>query len=69
MVNLTKNPQIFLSLVFLPEDLIAVGYGQLEFKSQKSGLSCCWSLKNPEVSRKKFSFLITNQIQKIHCKV
>ncbi|XP_051753182.1 dynein axonemal intermediate chain 4 isoform X2 [Ctenopharyngodon idella] len=28
-------------------DLLAVGYGQLDFKDQKSGLVCCWSLKNP----------------------
>ncbi|XP_064626087.1 dynein axonemal intermediate chain 4-like isoform X1 [Lineus longissimus] len=29
-------------------DLIAVGYGQFEFTGQKSGIVCCWSLKNPE---------------------
>lgn len=28
-------------------DLLAVGYGQLDFRDQKSGLVCCWSLKNP----------------------
>uniref|UniRef100_A0A8C1W7J6 Dynein axonemal intermediate chain 4 n=1 Tax=Cyprinus carpio TaxID=7962 RepID=A0A8C1W7J6_CYPCA len=28
-------------------DLLAVGYGQLDFKDQKPGLVCCWSLKNP----------------------
>ncbi|XP_043941522.1 dynein axonemal intermediate chain 4 [Protopterus annectens] len=28
-------------------DLLAVGYGQFGFKEQKSGLVCCWSLKNP----------------------
>ncbi|XP_064791994.1 dynein axonemal intermediate chain 4 [Oncorhynchus masou masou] len=28
-------------------DLLAVGYGQFDFKDQKSGLICCWSLKNP----------------------
>ncbi|KAK1795746.1 hypothetical protein P4O66_001225 [Electrophorus voltai] len=28
-------------------DLLAVGYGQFDFKDQKSGLVCCWSLKNP----------------------
>ncbi|XP_068095374.1 dynein axonemal intermediate chain 4 isoform X2 [Hyperolius riggenbachi] len=27
-------------------DLLAVGYGQFGFKEQKSGLACCWSLKN-----------------------
>ncbi|KTG45216.1 hypothetical protein cypCar_00032742 [Cyprinus carpio] len=30
-------------------DLLAVGYGQLDFKDQKPGLVCCWSLKNPTV--------------------
>ncbi|XP_076441248.1 dynein axonemal intermediate chain 4-like [Babylonia areolata] len=29
-------------------DLVAVGYGQYEFTAQKSGIICCWSLKNPE---------------------
>ncbi|XP_074640566.1 dynein axonemal intermediate chain 4-like [Tubulanus polymorphus] len=29
-------------------DLLAVGYGQFEFTGQKTGLVCCWSLKNPE---------------------
>ncbi|XP_041912029.1 dynein intermediate chain 4, axonemal [Alosa sapidissima] len=29
-------------------DLLAVGYGQFDFKDQKSGLVCCWSLKNPK---------------------
>ncbi len=33
------------------QDLLAVGYGQFEFTGQKGGLICCWSLKNPEVSR------------------
>ncbi|XP_067314517.1 dynein axonemal intermediate chain 4 [Pseudorasbora parva] len=28
-------------------DLLAVGYGQFDFKDQASGLVCCWSLKNP----------------------
>ncbi|XP_042564879.1 dynein axonemal intermediate chain 4 [Clupea harengus] len=28
-------------------DLLAVGYGQFDYKDQKSGLVCCWSLKNP----------------------
>ena len=32
----------------LNPDLFAVGYGQFEFSDQKSGLVCCWSLKNPE---------------------
>uniref|UniRef100_A0A9J8BEZ6 Dynein axonemal intermediate chain 4 n=1 Tax=Cyprinus carpio carpio TaxID=630221 RepID=A0A9J8BEZ6_CYPCA len=29
------------------QDLLALGYGQLDFKDQKPGLVCCWSLKNP----------------------
>ncbi|NXS92027.1 WDR78 protein, partial [Jacana jacana] len=28
-------------------DLLAVGYGAFDFKDQKKGLACCWSLKNP----------------------
>ncbi|KAJ8376223.1 hypothetical protein SKAU_G00068030 [Synaphobranchus kaupii] len=28
-------------------DLLAVGYGTFEFKEDKAGLVCCWSLKNP----------------------
>ncbi|XP_046709480.1 dynein axonemal intermediate chain 4 isoform X2 [Silurus meridionalis] len=28
-------------------DILAVGYGQFDFKDQKSGLVCIWSLKNP----------------------
>ncbi|KAM3876335.1 dynein axonemal intermediate chain 4 [Diretmus argenteus] len=28
-------------------DLLAVGYGKFDFKNQKPGLVCCWSLKNP----------------------
>ncbi|XP_014792749.1 PREDICTED: WD repeat-containing protein 78 [Calidris pugnax] len=28
-------------------DLLAVGYGTFDFKEQKKGLACCWSLKNP----------------------
>ncbi|ELU18109.1 hypothetical protein CAPTEDRAFT_219442 [Capitella teleta] len=31
-------------------DLLAVAYGQYEFSKQKSGLICCWSLKNPEMT-------------------
>ncbi|XP_064372403.1 dynein axonemal intermediate chain 4 isoform X2 [Dromaius novaehollandiae] len=31
----------------LNPDLLAVGYGEFDFKEQKSGLVCCWSLKNP----------------------
>ncbi|TRY54611.1 hypothetical protein DNTS_001597, partial [Danionella cerebrum] len=29
------------------KDLLAVGYGPFDFKNHKSGLVCCWSLKNP----------------------
>ncbi|XP_029644281.1 WD repeat-containing protein 78-like [Octopus sinensis] len=35
-------------------DLIAVGYGEFEFKNQKHGLACCWSMKNPEYPEKVF---------------
>ncbi|XP_067996965.1 dynein axonemal intermediate chain 4 [Melanerpes formicivorus] len=28
-------------------DLLAVGYRTFDFKEQKKGLACCWSLKNP----------------------
>ncbi|XP_074953426.1 dynein axonemal intermediate chain 4 isoform X1 [Phalacrocorax aristotelis] len=28
-------------------DLLAVGYRAFDFKEQKKGLACCWSLKNP----------------------
>ncbi|NWH61876.1 WDR78 protein, partial [Geococcyx californianus] len=28
-------------------DLLAVGYGAFDFKEQKKGMACCWSLKNP----------------------
>ncbi|XP_054240540.1 dynein axonemal intermediate chain 4 [Indicator indicator] len=28
-------------------DLLAVGYRTFDFKEQKRGLACCWSLKNP----------------------
>ncbi|NXE09364.1 WDR78 protein, partial [Lophotis ruficrista] len=28
-------------------DLLAVGYGAFDFKEQKKGVACCWSLKNP----------------------
>lgn len=29
-------------------DILAVGYGSLEFGRHDSGLVCCWSIKNPE---------------------
>ncbi|XP_036378497.1 WD repeat-containing protein 78 [Megalops cyprinoides] len=28
-------------------DILAVGYGHFDFRDQKHGLVCCWSLKNP----------------------
>ncbi|NXH10487.1 WDR78 protein, partial [Bucco capensis] len=28
-------------------DLLAVGYGAFDFREQRKGLACCWSLKNP----------------------
>ncbi|XP_068809577.1 dynein axonemal intermediate chain 4 isoform X2 [Struthio camelus] len=31
----------------LNPDVLAVGYGEFDFKEQKNGLVCCWSLKNP----------------------
>ncbi|XP_010223835.1 PREDICTED: WD repeat-containing protein 78-like [Tinamus guttatus] len=34
----------------LNPDLLAVGYGEFDFKEQKNGLVCCWSLKNPMVT-------------------
>ncbi|PVD23177.1 hypothetical protein C0Q70_16440 [Pomacea canaliculata] len=37
------------------QDLIAVGYGQFEFTNQKSGLICCWSLKNPEYPERMYT--------------
>lgn len=36
-------------------DLFAVGYGQFEFSDQKSGLVCCWSLKNPEYPERVYT--------------
>nr|KAG5695976.1 hypothetical protein BaRGS_023355 [Batillaria attramentaria] len=36
-------------------DLIAVGYGQFDFTNQKSGLVCCWSLKNPEYPERVYT--------------
>ena len=33
------------------QDLLAVGYGHFGFKEQKRGLACCWSIKNPMVTR------------------
>ncbi|KAL5017570.1 hypothetical protein ScPMuIL_007159 [Solemya velum] len=47
--GLTKGRNVSsLSWNKLNPDLIAVGYGQFEFFNQRSGLVCCWSLKNPE---------------------
>ncbi|XP_033737005.1 WD repeat-containing protein 78-like isoform X1 [Pecten maximus] len=39
----------------LNPDLIAIGYGQFEFSNQKSGLICCWSLKNPEFPERVYA--------------
>lgn len=36
-------------------DLVAVGYGQFDFTNQKSGLVCCWSLKNPEFPERVYT--------------
>ncbi|NWT39737.1 WDR78 protein, partial [Chroicocephalus maculipennis] len=35
-------------------DLLAVGYGAFDFKEQKKGLACCWSLKNPMAPPSQF---------------
>ncbi|XP_051481720.1 dynein axonemal intermediate chain 4 [Apus apus] len=35
-------------------DLLAVGYGTFDFKEQKEGLACCWSLKNPRWPERVF---------------
>ncbi|KAM9379177.1 dynein axonemal intermediate chain 4 [Phaethornis superciliosus] len=35
-------------------DLLAVGYGAFDFKEQKKGLACCWSLKNPRWPERVF---------------
>uniref|UniRef100_H3AVV7 Dynein axonemal intermediate chain 4 n=1 Tax=Latimeria chalumnae TaxID=7897 RepID=H3AVV7_LATCH len=37
-------------------DILAVGYGQFDFKEQKGGLACCWSLKNPVWPERIFHF-------------
>lgn len=39
----------------LNPDLIAVGYGEFEFSDQKSGLICCWCLKNPDYPERVFT--------------
>lgn len=36
-------------LCFLCQDLLAVGYGEFDSSTQRAGLVCCWSLKNPTV--------------------
>ncbi|NXX80137.1 WDR78 protein, partial [Urocolius indicus] len=35
-------------------DLLAIGYGAFDFKAQKKGLACCWSLKNPKWPERVF---------------
>jgi len=35
-------------------DILAAGYGDFEFASEKSGLACCWSLKNPEYPERMY---------------
>ena len=51
LFTILLNSYFILTAIFLNlfQDLFAVGYGQFEFSDQKSGLVCCWSLKNPEV--------------------
>ncbi|KAK3574750.1 hypothetical protein QTP86_017524 [Hemibagrus guttatus] len=36
-------------------DLLAVGYGQFDFKDQTSGLVCIWSMKNPTWPEQSFN--------------
>ena len=43
------------------QDLIAVGYGEFEFSDQKSGLICCWCLKNPDVCTMILIFINVTQ--------
>ncbi|KAL5250861.1 hypothetical protein ACHWQZ_G016563 [Mnemiopsis leidyi] len=35
-------------------DILAVGYGEYGFTNQKSGMACCWSIKNPEYPERVF---------------
>eukprot|EP00116_Pleurobrachia_bachei_P019202 sb/3479464/ len=35
-------------------DILAVGYGEYGFTNQKSGMACCWSIKNPEFPERVF---------------
>ncbi|GAB1601614.1 hypothetical protein Ahia01_000439800, partial [Argonauta hians] len=37
-------------------DTIAIGYGEFEFKNQKPGLACCWSMKNPDNPEKVYTY-------------
>ncbi|XP_056132749.1 dynein axonemal intermediate chain 4 [Lampris incognitus] len=37
-------------------DILAVGYGEFDFKHQKSGLVCCWSFKNPMWPERVYHF-------------
>ncbi|XP_062586196.1 dynein axonemal intermediate chain 4-like isoform X1 [Saccostrea cucullata] len=39
----------------LNPDLVAVGYGEFEFSDQKSGLICCWCLKNPDYPERVYA--------------
>lgn len=31
------------------QDIIAVGYGTFKAEEDRTGLICCWSIKNPQV--------------------
>lgn len=44
------------------QDLLAVGYGAFDFKEQKKGLACCWSLKNPRVTSSHFVFFLFSSL-------
>ncbi|KAG2461654.1 WDR78 protein, partial [Polypterus senegalus] len=46
-VTTTTTPTLDRLWSFSCEDLLAVGYGEFDFRDQKGGLVCCWSLKNP----------------------
>ncbi|KFO85448.1 WD repeat-containing protein 78, partial [Buceros rhinoceros silvestris] len=48
MCNLTNGHSVSsMAWSKVNPDLLAVGYGAFDFKEQKKGLACCWSLKNP----------------------
>lgn len=48
-LQFTKKNQFEIVHWVCLQDLLAVGYGQFDYAHEKSGLVCCWSLKNPTV--------------------